>query len=138
MTSKDNRGPYTSQWILKLCQTYGLSVGSDVQSVHRAIKDTLAEFPSARCDEVSFAELKRSLSAEKAGLVKSRAAYDEKFAEEEHCIQKFEYNKDTLDDLGTKVDEAEANLKTAEKRLRFIEDEVSKKVANSLKRTVFE
>lgn len=52
------------------------------------------------------------------------AAYEEKVAGAERCIQQFEHNKDTLEYLITKFEEAEAKLKTSRENMPYIENKL--------------
>lgn len=56
---------------------------------------------------------------------KSLSASEVKLADTERRIQEFENNKDTLDDLATKVDEVEAELQCSEEPVQFLKDVVS-------------
>lgn len=90
------------------------------------IKDALEAFASASGDEGSLADLKVSDAAKRTRLEKSLIASEEKMVDGDLRIKKFERINDTLDDLASRFDEAEANLETFEDHVRFIEDKVSK------------
>lgn len=76
-------------------------------------------------NEVSLSDLKKSHAAEKSELERLLAAYEERLVDAERLIQKSEYNKDTLDELATRVDEAEAQLKTSKEHAGFLKDRAS-------------
>lgn len=78
LTSKNDRGLSALQQIQDLCQTYGLSVRSNVWSVQVLRKDTLGAFASAGDDETCLADLKESLAVKKADLKKSLASFEER------------------------------------------------------------
>lgn len=83
-----------------------MSVLSDVRTLQGVIEDGLVAFASAGVDEVSLADLKESHAAEKTEFEMLLAASEKKLADVERHIETFEDNKDTLDDLMTKTDEA--------------------------------
>lgn len=74
----------------------------------------MAAFPSTGGDEQSLAYLKESQAAEKVYLEKSLSASEEKLANGERRIQEFENSKDTMDDISSEADEAEAMSKSSE------------------------
>lgn len=125
LTGKDDRGPSALQRVQDFCRTYGLSVPSYVLSVRELMKDALTAFAQVFHDRASLAELKKSHSVEKANLEKSFAASEERLADTGRRIQAFEYSRDILDDLTTRVDETEAKLKSTEEKVHFLGDKVS-------------
>lgn len=88
------------------------------------IKESLDAPASADGDEALLRDLKTHV-AEKLGLKKSLTASEKNLADAERCIQLFEYNKDTLDELAIKFDEAWFKLKTSKENLRSFEDKIS-------------
>lgn len=64
-------------------------------------------------------------AADKTTLQKWLAAPEENLADANVRIQEFGHNKETLVELPTRADEAEAKLRCAEKHVRFLEDKVS-------------
>lgn len=122
LTSKEDCVPSALQCIHELCRTICLSVPSDVRSVQGVIKHALEVFVSGSGNEASLADLKEAYAAEKAELEKSLAESEKKLGYAERGIQELEHNKDTLVELMTKVDEAEAYLKSSEEHVRFLED----------------
>lgn len=53
------------------------------------------------------------------------AASEQKLADAERRVQEFWDNKDTMDDLTTRAEEDEANVKSSDEQFHFIEDKVS-------------
>lgn len=61
-----------------------------------------------------MADLKEFHVADRAELEKSLAAFTKKLKSTNCRIQKFELNKDTLDDLATRVEHAEAKSRSSQ------------------------
>lgn len=76
-------------------------------------------------DEISLASLKEAATAIKADPEKSLAASEENLADVERRIEQHEHNKDTLDDLATKVDKAKAKLRCFKGHVCFSKENVS-------------
>lgn len=91
------------------------------------IIDALAEFSSTGGEKASFSDLIGYHEGKKAWLETSLAASEEKLLDAKSRIETFEHIKEALDDLGTKVDEAEARLKTSKEDVGLQEDRVSEK-----------
>lgn len=125
LTSKGDRRSSRLLHIQELCQAHDLSVLSDLRSIPRVIKDELEVLASGGGDESSPVDLRESQAAKKAHLENLLVAFQEKLADAERHIQELEYNKNTLDDLATKVEEAEAKRKSFEEKVQFLEDRFS-------------
>lgn len=81
-----------------------------------------------------LADLKKSYTADEAGLENSVSMSELKLPDEERLIHKYEQNDAVLDELVTKVDKAEATLRHSEEYVCFLEDGVYKQ-SNQLLRT---
>lgn len=108
------------QWTQELYLSYGFSVSSDVCLDTGVTSDALPTFSSAGGDEASFVDLEKHHAANKADLERSLAASEERSADAERRIKKFEHNKDTLHDLAIKFDDTEAKLKSYEEQVQFL------------------
>lgn len=87
-------------------------------------ENPLAAFVSADGDEVSLASVKASHAEEKADFEKSFAASEERLMDAERRIQEVEHSKNTLDDLATRIDVADAKLKSSEWKVHFLENKL--------------
>lgn len=125
LTSKDDCRPSASKRNRELGRSYEFSVPSDIRSFQGATKDVLVAFASVGSDDVSLAGGKEFHAAEKADLEKSLAASEETFADVERRIQEFWHNKETLDDLATDLDEAEASMNGSEDHAQLFKDKVA-------------
>lgn len=103
---------------------------SDVRSAQGVIEDALAASTSTGGDEGSLAALRVSHATERADLHTSLAVTEEKLANAERHIQKFEHNNDTLDGLAIKVHEVEDKMKIFEVKGSFLEENVSEEINN--------
>lgn len=90
------------------------------------MKAELAALAFADGGGTSFANLKEPYAAKKAQVEKSLTASEEKLVDDEHQIEKFEHNRNTLDELATMVDEAEIKLRGSEEHVRSLKHKVSK------------
>lgn len=85
----------------------------------------MAAFAHGGGDAASPAELKKSHVVEKTDMEKSLAASEGRLVDVEGRVQKFENNRDTLDDLVTKADKTKAYLKRSEEQVHFHMNKVS-------------
>lgn len=76
-----------------------MSIPFNVPCDEEVVRALFAAFASTSGDEAPLSELNASHTVEKADLEKSLTVFAEKLADAEHCIQGFEHNNDTLDDL---------------------------------------
>lgn len=66
LASKDARGSSAMQLVQKLCQSHGLPVACDVQSVQELIRDVMVALPFAHSHETSFTNPKSTFIPDKA------------------------------------------------------------------------
>lgn len=122
MIFKRDRGPSASQYIQALCREDGLFVLSDVQVVQVLIKDVW------RLSVQVVMTLSRPMSTEmwvgevKAKLKTSLKASESQLSDAQHRIQELELSKNTLNQLATRIDEAEKSLVASQERVQYFED----------------
>lgn len=119
------------QRIQIFCQNYGLLETSDDQLEQSFINVILALFTSNGGKNLFKEYMKRSI-LEKIELELSINTSEGKLVDSEFFIQNLVDSKAAMDELVTRVEEAETNLKGSEEHNRFLAETLSEKPSHML------